>query len=127
MESIRDSLSATLVSVAQGRLCSTTFQFNLPLPGYPLASPLETTLWKPRSLSAPWILIVDDSAVSRKLVRRNIVKLIPDAEVDCLSLDPLFLSSLSLQIEECSSSKAAMTSLARYSSEKVAPPPSLPV
>jgi hypothetical protein len=97
VESIRDSLSATLVSVSQGRLCSTTFQFNLPLPGYPLASPLEATMWKPRSLKAPWILIVDDSAVSRKLVRRNIVKLIPDAEVSSCLSSPLLRSHPALR------------------------------
>jgi hypothetical protein len=81
VESIRDSLSATLVSVSQGRLCSTTFQFLLPIPGSPLGASLESAMWRPRSLRAPWILIVDDSAVSRKLVRRNILRLIPEAEV----------------------------------------------
>jgi hypothetical protein len=93
VESIRDSLSATLVSVSQGRLCSTTFQFLLPIPGSLLSASQESVIWRPRSLKAPWILIVDDSAVSRKLVRRNILRLIPEAEVQPLPPSPSSLSS----------------------------------
>lgn len=39
-----------------------------------------------RSITSPWILIVDVSKVSRKLVRKNVLRILPDAQVGSIAL-----------------------------------------
>ena len=97
VESIRDHLGGSISSISNSRLCSTTMRFVLPAGKvHNLAS-----VWRPRSVKAPWILIVDVSKVSRKLIKKNILRILPHA-----------------QIEECMSARSAMTSVARCGAEK---------
>eukprot|EP00602_Paraphysomonas_sp_CaronLab_P001300 CAMPEP_0185022740 /NCGR_PEP_ID=MMETSP1103-20130426/5437_1 /TAXON_ID=36769 /ORGANISM="Paraphysomonas bandaiensis, Strain Caron Lab Isolate" /LENGTH=623 /DNA_ID=CAMNT_0027554955 /DNA_START=437 /DNA_END=2308 /DNA_ORIENTATION=+ len=96
VESIRDRLDATIASRSNGRLCSTSLKFSLPLGNREVEG-----MWKPRSMKSPWVLIIDDSKVCRKIVRANILRMLPMA-----------------QVEECATSKAAMTAVARCGSEQ---------
>lgn len=81
--------------MSNGRLCSTVLHFDLPISARGIEG-----VWKIRNRVRPFVLLVSNSKVSRKIISRQILEACPKA-----------------QVEECPNSNTAMNYVSRYGSE----------